>query len=691
MNRTYTTADIRNIALTGHGFAGKTTLAERLLFATKAKGRMGSIDDGQTTCDFEAEEKHHKHSLSSAVIHVDHEGRHINIIDTPGFPDFFGQAVSALPAVETCVVVIDAHAGIQTNTRRLMKTAAERSLPRMIVVNKIDHENIDLPALLRTIRETFGPECTPINLPSKGGTDVVDLLESHEGQADFSSVAESRTALMDQIVEVDEKLMSMYLEDPNSVPPGRLHEAIEEALRQGHLVPICFCSAKTGAGIDDLLHIFAHVCPSPLEGNPRPFTLRGSDGAEHEWHAEPDPKKPVVAHVFKITADPFVGKLAIFRVHQGTVTGASQLLMNDQKKPIKIGHVFKLQGKEHVETTSVVAGDIGAVAKIDEIHFDAVLHESHDYDSLHIQPFSIPKPMAGLAITAKSRNDEVKIGTALHKLAEEDPTFKSERVAATHELVIRGLGELHLRIMVEKLKGRYGVEIESHPPKVAYKETIRAKADGHHRHKKQTGGAGQFGEVYLRVEPLPADHKSESGDTGFEFADETFGGSVPKQYLPAIEKGVRQVLTTGAFAGFPMTGVRVSVYDGKYHPVDSKEVAFVTAGRKAFIDAVAKAKPSLLEPFVDIEVTAPNKHMGDITSDLIAKRGRIQATDVGAGDTCVIRATAPLSELMQYSSQIKSMTGGAGSFVMEYSHDEQAPSNIQAEVVAAFKPHPDED
>lgn len=686
MIRTYTTADIRNIALTGHGFAGKTTLAERLLFATKAKGRMGTIEDGQTTCDFEAEAKHHKHSLSSAVIHVDHEGRHLNIIDTPGFPDFFGQAVSALPAVETCAVVIDAHAGIQTNTRRMMKTALERKLPRFIIINKIDHENIDLPGLLRSIRETFGSECTPINLPSKGGTDVVDLLESHEGAVDFSSVAEARTALMDQIVEVDEKLMSMYLENPDSVPPGRLHEAIEEALRQGHLVPICFCSAKTGAGIDDLLHIMAHVCPSPLEGNPRPFTLRGADGAEHEWHAEPDPKKPVVAHVFKITADPFVGKLAIFRVHQGTVTGASQLIMDDQKKPLKIGHVFKLQGKEHVEAAAIVAGDIGAVAKLDEIHFDAVLHESHDYDSLHIQPFPIPRPMAGLAIVAKSRNDETKIGTALHKLQEEDPTFTSERVAATHELVIRGLGELHLRVMVEKLKGRYGVEIESRPPKVAYKETIRSKADGHHRHKKQTGGAGQFGEVYLRVEPLPHDHAE-----GFEFVDDTFGGSVPKQFLPAIEKGVRQVLTTGAFAGYPMTGVRVAVYDGKYHPVDSKEVAFVTAGRKAFIDAVAKAKPSLLEPFVDIEVTAPNKHMGDITADLIAKRGRIQTTDVAPGDACVIRATAPLSELMQYSSQIKSMTGGTGSFVMEYSHDEQAPSTVQAEVVAAFKPHPDED
>ena len=684
--RTYTTADIRNIALVGHAFAGKTTLAERLLVHTKAKGKMGAVEDGSTTCDFEAEEKHHRHSLSSAIIHVDHEGRHINLIDTPGFPDFFGQAAPALAAVECAAIVIDAHQGVLTNTRRLFKAAAERNLPRILIINKIDHDNIDLPALVRSIRETFGPECTPLNLPTKRGADVVDLLESHAGAVDFMSVAEARTALMDQIVEVDEKLMSVYLENPDAVPPGRLHEAIEEALRQGHLVPILFCSAKTGAGVEDLLHNFAHVCPSPLEGNPRPFELRANDGAISEWHAEPDPKKPVIAHVFKVTLDPYVGKMSFFRVHQGTITAGASLIMDDQKKPLKMGHIYKVQGKDHEERQALIAGDIGAVAKIEDLRYDSVLHESHEYDSLHLRRDSMPKPMAGLAIHTKSRNDEAKIGPALHKLEEEDPTFKTERVAATHELVIRGLGELHLKMMVEKLKGRFGVEVDTHPPKVAYKETIRGKADGHHRHKKQTGGAGQFGEVFLRVEPLPTDHPD-----GFEFVDDTFGGSVPKQFLPAIEKGVRQVLTTGAFAGYPMTGVRVSVYDGKYHPVDSKEVAFMTAGRKAFIDAVAKARPSLLEPHVHIEVTAPNKHMGDITADLIAKRGRIQSTDVAPGDTCIIRATAPLSELMLYSSQIKSMTGGAGSFVMEYSHDEQTPANVQQEVISSFKGHKEDE
>ncbi len=684
--RSYATADIRNIALVGHAFAGKTTLVERLLVHTKAKGRMGTVEEGTTTCDFEPEEKHHKHSLSSALAHVDHEGRHINIIDTPGYPDFFGQAAPALAAVECAVVVIDAALGIQPNTRRVMRAAAERKLPRMIVINKIDHENIDLPGLVRQIRETFGAECTPLNLPTGGGKDVVDLLESHSGAVDFMTVAEARTALMDQIVEVDERLMAVYLENPEAVPPGRLHEAIEEALRQGHLAPILFCSAKTGAGIEDLLHNLAHVCPSPLEGNPRPFDLRAADGTETEWHAEPDPKRPVIAHVFKVTLDAYVGKMSFFRVHQGTVNAGASLIMDDQKKPLKMAHIFKVQGKEHEERQSLIAGDIGAVAKIEELKFDSVLHESHEYDSLHMHREAMPKPMAGLAIATRSRNDEAKIGPALHKLEEEDPTFKVERVAATHELVVRGLGELHLKMMIEKLRGRFGVDVETHPPKVAYKETIRGKADGHHRHKKQTGGAGQFGEVFLRVEPLPGDHPE-----GFEFVDETFGGSVPKQYMPAIEKGVRQVLTTGAFAGYPMTGVRVAVFDGKHHPVDSKEVAFITAGRKAFIDAVSKARPSLLEPHVHVEVTAPNRHMGDITADLIAKRGRIQSTDVASGDSFVIRATAPLSELTMYSSQIKSMTAGAGSFVMEYSHDEQAPAGVQAEVVAAFKGHHDED
>ncbi|TVQ59485.1 MAG: elongation factor G [Phycisphaerales bacterium] len=681
----YTTADIRNIALVGHSHAGKTSLAERLLVDTKAKGRLGTVDEGNTTCDYEAEEKAHKHSLNSALVHFDHDGRHINLIDTPGSPDFYGQALTSLPAVETTCVVIDAVAGVQMNTRRLMKMAEERRLPRMIVINKIDHDNIDLPGLLNRVRETFGPACVPINLPTKGATDVVDLLEAESGSPDFSTFEEARTQLLDQIVEVDEALMAVYLEDPKKISDAQLHAAIEKALRESHLIPVCFCSAQTGAGIDDLLHIFTHVCPNPLEGNPRPFQ-HTSEGEESEWHAEADSSKPVVAHVFKVTTDPFVGKLSFFRVHQGTVKASSQLLLGDQKKPLRIGHIFKVIGKDHTEVKELIAGDIGAVAKLDDLRWNGVLHESHEMDDLRLKPLPLPRPMSGLALVAKSRNDETKIGAALQKLAEEDPTFHVERVASTHELVIRGLGDLHLRVMIEKLKNHFGVEVETHPPKVAYKETIRGKAEGHHRHKKQTGGAGQFGEVYLRVEPLPHDH-----ETGFEFADETFGGSVPKQFLPAIEKGVRKVLETGAIAGFPLTGVRVAVYDGKHHPVDSKEVAFVTAGKKAFIDAVSKAKPALLEPFVNIEVTAPNNHMGDITSDLISKRGRIVNTDIGAGDLCVIHAQAPLSELMQYSNQLKSMTQGIGSFVIDYSHDEETPPNVQAEVVAAYSPQADED
>ncbi len=681
-------SEIRNIAIVGHANAGKTTLIERILNDTKVKSRIGTVEDGGTTTDYEPEEKHHRHSLKSALVHFEHEGRHMNLIDTPGYPDFFGLAASVFPAVECVAVVIDAATGVQMNTRRLMRLAAERRLPRMIIVNKMDHGGVDLPGLLEHIQATFGTECVPVNLPKPDLSDVVDLLEVPEGETAFSSFKEAKTALMDQIVEVDEELMSMYLEDPSSVSKERLHEAIEKALREGHLIPVVFCSARTGGGVGDLLHIFANVCPSPLEGNPRPFYTPAEDGNHTPWKADPDPAKHTVAHVFKMTVDAFVGKMSVFRVHQGTVKAGMSLFIDAQKKPVRIAHIFKLQGKDHTEVKELIAGDIGAVAKIEEIHLGAVLHDSPDEAGLRMEPIPLPRPMAGLALEVKSRNDETKIGAALHKLTEEDPTFVTDRNATTHELVARGLGELHLRIILEKLKNRAGIEVVTHIPKVAYKETIRAKAEGHHRHKKQTGGAGQFGEVFLRIEPLP---EATSNGEAFEFVDDTFGGSVPKQFLPAIEKGVRQAMQTGAFAGFPLTGVKVAVYDGKYHPVDSKEVAFITAGRKAFIDAVLKAKPSLLEPYVDVEIHSPSSHMGDLTSDLIAKRGRIQTTDIAPGDMCTIRATAPLSEMMNYSGQLKSMTAGLGSFVMDYSHDEVAPADVQAAVVAAYKPHPEED
>ncbi len=681
----YTTSDIRNLAFVGHGGSGKTTLVEHLLHEAGVIGRIGSVEDGNTVCDFESEEKEHGHSLSSALAQFNYDGKRINILDTPGYPDFLGQSVTALPAVETVAVVIDATKGIQTVTRRMMKVAEERNLPRVIVVNKIDHDEVNLEQLVEDLKSSFGKTCLPINLPTGGASGVADVLEHAEGDTDFSSVADAHTEIVEQIVEVDDALMEAYLETGEGPTGEKLHAAFEQALREGHLTPVCFTSARNEVGIKELLHLITHQCPNPLEGNPRPFRKGSGDDAEVVTMSG-DASGDMCAHVFKISSDPFVGKLAFFRVHQGTLSANSQVLRNDEKKQIRLGHIQNVMGKEHHETDAVIAGDIGAVTKIEEMHMGDMLHASHDSDGVHLLPLPVPKPMYGQAITPKSRGDETKLGGAISKLTDEDATFIVERVAATKQTVARALGELHMRVILEKLKGRYGVEVEMEPPRVAYKETISATAEGHHRHKKQSGGAGQFGEVFLRVEPLPADHED-----GFEFVDDTFGGSVPKQFMPAIEKGVRSVLSDGAVAGYPMSGVRVAVYDGKHHPVDSKEVAFVTAGKRAFIDAVQKAKPVLLEPFVEMEVTAPSEYLGDLTSDIAGKRGRVQGTDMLPGDLCSISAVVPLSETLAYSSQLKSLTAGAGSFTMDYSHDEQTPPNVQAEIVASFKPQDEED
>jgi elongation factor G len=698
-------SDIRNIALVGQNLAGKTTLTERMLFTASEQAgasagvhlkRMGTVEEGNTVTTYTDTEKHHKHTLQAHIVHFNFHDHLINVIDTPGIADFIGHAIGSLPAVETVAVVVDAGRGIDSTTRRMMSIAADRKIPRIIIVNKIDIAEADPEGLVEQLRSEFGSICLPINLPAGGGKKVINVFD-HDGtddagnDTDFSSVADAHKAIIEQIVEVEERLMETYLEKGEAFSPEDLHAAFEKCLEEAHLIPICFVSAKTGVGADDLLHILADLCPSPVEVQPPEFAYRsispgGDAGGEQEFRPKPDPAGKIVAHIFKVTADPFVGKLAYMRVHSGTVKAKAELFINDHKKPVRIGHMFKLQGKEHVEVHELSAGDIGAVAKIEELHFNDVLHDSHEHDSVHLVPLPLPKPMYGQAVELKNHADEAKFSIAYGKLMQEDPCFIVDRIAATKQTVIRGLGELHLRVILEKLKANSNIDLITSTPKTAYKETITSRADGHHRHKKQTGGAGQFGEVYLHVEPLPPDHPE-----GFEFASEVVGGTVPRQYWPAVEKGIRQVMQDGAIAGYPMTGVKAVLYDGKYHDVDSKEIAFITAGKKAFIDAISKARPKLLEPYVNIEITAPSRYMGDIAGHISTKRGRVQDSGLLGADTCVVRAVAPLGELQNYANELKSMTAGQGTYAMDYSHDEHTPPHIQQEVVAAYKPKAEEE
>jgi elongation factor G len=684
----HSTAQIRNVVLAGHPGAGKTTLFEALLLAGGALQAAGTIERGNTVSDHDPMEKARGHSLDSAIASLDHAAGkrppvHINLIDTPGYPEFRGPALSALSAAETLLLVVDASTGIEHGTRRLMARARQRNLCRAIVVNKIDHEGADVARVFAELRAEFGAEVLPLNLPADRGTRVVDCFGGADGDSDLGTVAQWHQKAIDQVVEINEGVMERFLDVGEGGLTGtELHDAFEQCLREGHLVPVCFASARSGVGVRELLDIAATLFPDPSEGNPPPF-VKGSGSDARPIQAVPDPSAHVIADVFKVVNDPFVGKLGIFRVFQGTVRRDTALFVDDGRKPFKVAHLYRLQGKDHVEVDAAIPGDIAAVAKIEELHFDAVLHDSHDEDHIHLAPIEFPRPMFGLAIEAARKGQEQKLANALHRLADEDPCFHVEHQAETNETVIRGLSDLHLRLQLERLRERHGVEVSARPPRIAYRETIGAAAEGHHRHKKQTGGAGQFGEVFLRVEPLPR-------GGGFEFVDAVKGGTIPGQFLPAVEKGVRQVLQAGAIAGYPIQDVRVTVYDGKHHAVDSKEVAFVAAGRRAFLDAVARAAPQVLEPIVEMEVSAPEAQVGDITGGLSAKRARIHGTDATRHEI-VVKAQVPLSELEGYAAELKSVTAGKGRYSLEFSHYEPVPPQVQQKLIEAYRPVHEED
>ncbi|WP_281646382.1 elongation factor G [Parendozoicomonas sp. Alg238-R29] len=678
----YTSDQIRNIALLGHAGSGKTTLCEALLHDNGSTSAPGTIQGRNTVSDYSNLEKQAGHSLETSLIYIPNSTCCINLLDTPGYPDLFGRAMAALPAVETVALVINAKNGVEPVARQAWEKLKERHKCGLVIINHIDEAD-DLESVLLDVQESLGEECLPVNLPTEAGL-VTDCYFNPDETIDtsFSSIEEAHSNLVDQVVEVDDELMELYLEQGESISVEQLHEPFEIALCQNHLVPVCFTSAETGAGIDLLLRVISELMPTPLEGNP-PLFMKGEGEEAEEVSIRPVPDDHVVAHVFKLTMDPFMGKLGIFRIHQGLIRNGSQLFVGDGRKPLRITHLVKLQGSEHISIEEAGPGDICAIAKADSLFYDAVLHDSHEEDNFHLRPLSFPTPMASIAVAPAHQGDEQKMSDVLQRIAAEDPGLRIEFRERQNETVLLGLGELHLKAVMNEMTAVYNMEVTTSEPSIAYRETITKKAEGHHRHKKQNSGSGQFGEVFLRIEPL------ERG-AGFEFVDEVVGGVIPGQFIPAVEKGVRKVLQQGAVAGYALHDVRVIVYDGKHHPVDSKEIAFSTAGKKAFIEAVKQAGPVILEPHVSMEIRSPQQCMGDITGDLASSRGMVTGTEAGNGNEFTILASAPLSSVSSYSNRLKALTGGEGQYSFSLSHYAAVSAVTQKELIAAWK-HEDQE
>ncbi len=664
--------NFRNIVLLGHGGAGKTSLAEAILHKTGKTNRLGSVEEKNTVSDYDDEEKERGHSIHSAIMYTSYNGKVVNLIDTPGYPDFVGAALTSIPAADCCAIVINAAAGIENNTRKLFQAATDAGKARIIVINKIDAENADIPELIKIIQQTFGTNCKCANLPSEDKSSVIDCLKNDSGKTLFSNVASAHTELIESAIEADDKLMEAYL-GGEPVSPDQIAGVFAKALAQGNIIPILFTNARKEVGTTELLELLTAYAPSPAQVKPAKLI----DG-EKVVELKADASGPLAGLVFRVGSDPRSNmKYASMRIFSGTLKSDTGMLLNTDRKAIRPGHVLKNQGSETHEIPAGVAGDIVTLAKLEELKMGDLIHDGKVSGKFEMP--KVPAPMYSLALEPTSKGDEQKLGTAMEKLTEEDVCFKVSRDHQTHELVISGMGDLHLRVMLSKMEKRFKLSVTTKRPKIPYRETITAKADGHYRHKKQTGGAGQFGEVFLTVEPAP-----RGSEPTLVFSWDIFGGTIPGQFEAPILKGIQEIMENGAVAGFPMKDVKVSITDGKHHPVDSKEVAFRAAGKGAFLDAIHKAKPGLLEPIVNIEITVPAEFVGGIAGDLSSRRGRVQGQDMLAGNMMVIKALVPLSEVANYDSQLKSVTGGQGSYSMTLSHYEVVPPNVQQQVIAQY-------
>ncbi|HHY46803.1 MAG TPA: elongation factor G, partial [Firmicutes bacterium] len=657
----FRTDQLRNVALVSHGGAGKTSLAEALLFDCGASDRLGRVTEGTATTDYEPEEVKRKISISTALAPCEWNGSKVNILDTPGYADFLGDTIGALRVADSAVVLVCAASGVEVGTETVWQFADERSLPRLVFINKMDRENADFYKVLEAVRERFGRHVVPIQLPIgaqdtfKGVVDLVSekaiLFDGGGKKATLGEVPpelkdrvqEYRAALLEAAAENDDELIEKYL-GGEELTEEEIRNGLRKGVSAGKTVPVLCGSGLKNIGIQPLLDAIVSYLPSPAD---RPE----SEGVNPETKArEKRPNNanaPLCALVFKTMADPYVGKLTYFRVYSGSVHSDSQVYNATRGVQERVGQIFFMRGKQQEPTDEVIAGDIAAVAKLQETTTGDTLCDKGN--PIVLEPISFPQPNLSLAVRPKSKADEDKIGVGLARLAEEDPTFQVRKDTETGETVISGLGEQHLEVIADRLKRKFGVEVTLDTPKVPYRETIRGTAKVEGKHKKQTGGRGQYGHVWIELEPLPPGQ-------GFEFVDKIFGGAVPKQYIPAVEKGIRETMTEGVLAGYPMVDFRVTLYDGSYHPVDSSEMAFKIAASMALKKGAMEAKPVLLEPIMNVEVVVPEAYMGDIMGDLNKRRGKILGMEP-QGKNQVIRALAPMAEMFKYAIDLRSITG----------------------------------